>query len=301
MLTPARTMLLVATLVSAVAVWTGAASADGTGPVTCDPQVQTCDVVVGGGGTTSPGSSGGSSGGRVCRDKHDNHVVRCWRADLGWFGYDGCYYKSQRMSADELAAIDAKPNSKPGVWYMQNCFIDPTEVIANVSLVYRNNPPAPVPEVVALHAVSRLVLPKLTTVASPTGTQLVRLPSWWWSAPSSWRVQSATASVPGISVTATATPVKAVWNPGDGTGEVTCAGAGTPWKPGTDPLASSPTCGHTYARSSASAEGGAFTLTATVVWRVTWVGGGTSGTEPDLRTTTTVPVRVGESQTVITR
>jgi hypothetical protein len=278
----------------------GTAKAD-TGPVVCDTADPSCDINVDQPGTGEPGDGGGSTGNRVCKDKHDDHIVPCWRDDLGWYGYDGCYYDDTKMSDGDLEVIGEKPRDKPGVWYNKNCFIDPTEVMADYSLVYLNQPPAPVVRLVALHATSRLVLPKLTTQASPAGAQLVRLPSWWWTAPASWRVESATASVPGISVTATATPYKAVWNAGDGSNTVTCAGPGTVWKPGGDPMAASPTCGHTYQRSSASAAGGAFSLTATVHWRITWTGGGTNGTEPDLRTTTTTPVRVAESQTVITR
>jgi hypothetical protein len=134
---------------------------------------------------------------------------------------------------------------------------------------------------------------------NPAGEQLVNLPTWLSVAASSWSQQSATASVPGFSITAVARPVEAVWSLGDGS-SVVCHGPGTVWKPGTDPVAASPDCGHTYTVSSAGARGGAFTVTVTLTWTVTWAGAGLAGTVPGLRTVGALPVRVGESQTVIT-
>lgn len=298
MLTPRRIMVLFAVIASLMAANTGIARADGT--VDCDTSDPSCDVNVEVPPSTGPGGGGGSTGERVCRNRFDNRVIPCWRDDLGWYGFDDCYYENADISDAELELIGMKPGSQPGVWYNRNCFLDVDEMSATYILVYLNQPPAPVTQLVALHATSRLVLPKLSTQVSPAGTQLVRLPSWWWTAPASWQVQSATAAVPGISVTATATPYRAVWDAGDGSDPVTCTGPGTAWQGG-DALASSPTCGHTYQRSSASASGGAFTLRATIFWRITWAGGGTTGAEPDLQTTVTAPVRVAESQTVISR
>jgi hypothetical protein len=133
---------------------------------------------------------------------------------------------------------------------------------------------------------------------NPSGDQLVNLPTWLSLDAGSWQSQSATASVPGVSVTATARPVRAVWSLGEG-GSVTCTGPGTPWQPGTDPMASSPDCGYTYRHSSARAPGSAFSVTVTVTWEVTWAGAGQSGTIAGLSTTGTVPVRVAESQAVL--
>jgi hypothetical protein len=82
---------------------------------------------------------------------------------------------------------------------------------------------------------------------------------------------------------------------GDGA-TVTCTGAGTPFQPGTDPKAPSPTCGHTYRTSSASQPGQAFPVTATVHWTVTWSGAGQGGTFPDMTTTGNAAFRVAESQ-----
>jgi hypothetical protein len=135
---------------------------------------------------------------------------------------------------------------------------------------------------------------------NPPGDQLANLPVWLSLDPTSWRPVSATASVPGVSVTATARPAKAAWSMGDG-GAVSCDGPGTVWKAGMDPKASSPDCPYTYRRSSAGSPGGRFTVTVTVTWEVTWAGAGQSGTVPGLTTTGSVSVRVQESQAVARR
>jgi hypothetical protein len=144
-----------------------------------------------------------------------------------------------------------------------------------------------------------LTLPGVAIRVNPAGDQLVGLPSWLSLDSASWRPQSATAAVPGVSVTATATPTQAVWSMGNGE-SVVCHGPGTPWRSGTDPVAASPDCGYRYSLSSAGAPGGAFTLTVTISWQVTWAGAGLAGTIPGLTTTGAAQVRVAESQTVIT-
>jgi hypothetical protein len=87
---------------------------------------------------------------------------------------------------------------------------------------------------------------------------------------------------------------------GDGS-TVVCEGPGTPWRPGLDPAGSSPDCGHRYLRASAGAPGGAFTVTVTVSWDVSWSGAGRSGAVPGLTTTSSLQLRVAESQALLTR
>jgi hypothetical protein len=89
--------------------------------------------------------------------------------------------------------------------------------------------------------------------------QIVFVPTWIWLGSESWGRRSATASVPGMSVTATATPVRLVVSTGDGAG-VTCTGPGMSWTAGSGAACSSPTCGYTYARA------GSFPLQAVVTW-----------------------------------
>jgi hypothetical protein len=150
------------------------------------------------------------------------------------------------------------------------------------------------PENVAAVAKSRLRLPSPTLAANPQRLQLVQLPTWLWLS-SGWAPVSATASVPGLAVTAIATPTSVTWSMGDGS-IVTCMGAGTPYAARTAPEASSPDCGHVYRRSSANQAGQAFPVTATVHWTVSWSGAGQGGTFPDITTTGSATFRVAESQ-----
>lgn len=128
--------------------------------------------------------------------------------------------------------------------------------------------------------------------------QLVNVPTWLWLA-GPWTQVQATAAVPGMRVTATAVPQLVTWRMGDGS-VVVCHGPGTPYQAGDNPASPSPTCGHTYRVSSASAPGGAFTVTATITWNVTWAGGGTAGTFAGLTTTASVQMPVAESEAIVT-
>jgi hypothetical protein len=202
----------------------------------------------------------------------------------------GCRYVPVDYSAPST------PSSEPGGWYMVLCSPDGKDPDSHgpVWVAAGAKPPAVSPEQVAETARKQLRLPSPSIAASPSGMQLVQLPTWLWLS-GGWSESSATASVPGVSVTATARPTSVTWTMGDGA-IVTCAGAGTPYKAGTDPKASSPDCGHVYRRSSAGQPGQAYPVTATVHWTVTWSGAGQGGTFPDMTTTGNASFRVAESQ-----
>ncbi|HSA48613.1 MAG TPA: hypothetical protein VLH10_00675 [Yinghuangia sp.] len=159
-------------------------------------------------------------------------------------------------------------------------------------------PPPPSPAQLAQVAVSRLVLPTPTVGTSPSGDQVVSVPTWLWVDGSSWEPVSATAAVPGVSVTATAVPVSAVWSMGNGE-SVTCTGPGTPYGPGSDPASGSPDCGYTYARSSAGQPSERFPVTVTVSWRVSWAGAGQSGVVEGMSRSASAGLRVREVQAVV--
>jgi hypothetical protein len=163
-------------------------------------------------------------------------------------------------------------------------------------------PVLPAPGVLAALARQTLGLPSPVIRSSPAqnALQLTNLPTWLWINPAEWVPESKTATVPGESVTATATPVSVTWHPGDGS-TVTCQGAGTPYASADNPAAASPSCGHTYTSSSAGQPGGAFRATATITWDVTWQGaGGAGGVLPPLFTTAVAAFRVAESQALNT-
>jgi hypothetical protein len=153
----------------------------------------------------------------------------------------------------------------------------------------------PSPQELAEQARTRLRFPSPHIEANPPGDKLVSLPTWLWLDRDSWGTRQATAAVPGVSVTAVATPKSVSWSTGDGD-TVTCSGPGTPFEAGGDASAASPDCGHTYRRSSATAPAQRFPVRATIHWTVTWSGAGASGTFPDLTTSAAAAFRVAEIQ-----
>ncbi|MGV9705343.1 ATP/GTP-binding protein [Streptomyces sp. NPDC003483] len=133
----------------------------------------------------------------------------------------------------------------------------------------------------------------------PVGKYIVGLPTWMWVAKSqtTYGPNTASASAGGVTVTATATVSKIVWKMGDGSA-VTCNGSGTPYTASYGKQ-ESPTCGHTYSRTSASEAGGKYTVTATSTWSVDWqvAGGGEAGQLTAIRQSQE-QVAIGELQVV---
>ncbi len=189
----------------------------------------------------------------------------------------------------------------PGGWFMVICSPDgkdpdshgPVWIPAGAS-----TQPTLSPEQVAEIARKRLRLPTPTITASPSGTQLVHLPTWLWLS-GGWTPAEETASVPGVSVTAVAKPASVTWSMGDGN-TITCTGPGTAFRAGADPKSGSPDCGHVYRHSSAGEPGQAFAVSATVHWTVTWSGAGQAGAFPNLTTTSSTSFRVAEAQALNT-
>jgi hypothetical protein len=71
---------------------------------------------------------------------------------------------------------------------------------------------------------------------------------------------TATAAIPGLSVTATATVTSTTWSTGDGVGDIVCDGVGVAWTPSAGDAAAP--CGHTYTTHGAEIYGGdPFTIT----------------------------------------
>jgi hypothetical protein len=277
---------------------------DGIGGVWCGGNIPRpgCDVNAGSGGRSggnhnAGNNSGGRGGDGKCRNPSGSEIP-CER-DGGWAGSDGCYYRPIELSAGTVSALGGQSGGEGG-WYQRMCYsvLGGDEQAIGAPVWIAGAPPVISPAVLARQARSRLNLPDVVIRTNPSGDQLVNLPIWLALDPTSWNAQSATASVPGVSVTATARPVKAAWSMGDGT-TVTCAGPGTTWTPGTDPASASPDCGHIYRHSSANALGGRYTVTVTVSWEVVWAGAGQSGTVPGLTTTGQLQTRVQESQAVV--
>ena len=105
-------------------------------------------------------------------------------------------------------------------------------------------------------------------------TQLVNLSSWIWLSAQTWKTYTATASIDGVSASATATPEEVVWNMGDGD-SVTCDGPGTPYE-ASQPSATTD-CSYTWTAPSSSEPGGVYDVSATTKWQVTWTAVGAAG------------------------
>jgi hypothetical protein len=234
--------------------------------------------------------------------------VPCSDPALGWFSAaDSCYYKALPGAPPPGVPVAPTTHSGSGAFYVKTCGLSGvrfTGVGVNQQVVWLASPPArgggsalPSPAVLAQSAVRRLGLPgpQIRTSPPADSQQLIFLPTWMWVS-GGWSSQSATAAVPGESVTATARPSKVVWSTGDGA-QVTCDGPGTPYTPGADPHAASPDCGHIYTQPSSTVPGGRYTLAATVFWQVNWSGGGASGAL-NVQRSASVPLLVVEAEAI---
>jgi hypothetical protein len=308
-----RTLRRYATLIASLALiaealaWCQTArAADGYGWTTCSsgPTDASCEVGARRNATRPPSATTAprarTADPTVCHDP-TGHVAPCYDPTLGALGSDGCYYKPSHPSPALQSALGG-PGAGPGGWYDMVCPGTPGTGGGTVWLA--GGPPtpagAPAPAGVAKTAVSQLKLPRPVVGISPAGTQYVRVPTWLWIPPASWAPRMATATAGGVTVTATATPIRVMWSLGDGS-TVTCRGPGTAWTPSADPTTGSSTCGHTYTQSSAANPAGVFSVTATITWTVSWAGGGQAGTVPNLTSRTTSTVKVAQVATVVTR
>ncbi len=146
------------------------------------------------------------------------------------------------------------------------------------------------PEELALVAADRAVsiAPDPDLRVSPRHIGLTGLRTFLWMRPP--RPIHATASVPGLTVTAYAQPHRYVWSFGDGARRTTTH-PGRRWtrrRPGN--------IGHTYERK------GSYQLAATIVWRATWnVNGGPARPLGTFTTTTQRPYRVREVIPILVR
>ena len=294
----ARSLLVVAGTAGAVALGAQSAFAgDGGGIWTsCSPSQQGCSVGAqssGGSGSTTSGvgsgaSTGPGTGPSSQTGESSPSTVTC--TDI-------------TPTANMLVAFGSpKPPAGKGHWVIVRCeFGTGLGFSSKLQWQADGKPALPDPVVLAAQAESKLTLAKPVVDSSPAAgkAQVVQLPTWAWLPRAQWAPLSATASVPGESVTATATPAQLSFSWGDGTSS-TCQGPGTPYVAGaSDASASSPTCGHTYLVTSAAAPGEQFPVTASLSWKISWAGGGQSGTFPDLATSTTVHWSVEQVESVL--
>lgn len=280
--------------------------------VSCPPQAHVCivDVSTPGGPGNASGSGNAAAGGREGEDvpcvvAATGEQVPCHEPAFGWLdAADGCYYR----------IVEPPPPDGPyweghypdGAIYLATCINGPRGIPgSNGGWVWRAAPPAGsgptiTPAQLAQQAVEQLALtgPAIRMTIEGDEMGIVGIPLWLWTevGPATWGPASATASVPGLSVTATATARQIVWEMGDGR-SVTCRSPGTPYYTGG---VTSPTCQHIYEQTSAGQPNEAFPVTATTTWDVAWAGGGDSGSLTVTRSSTS-SVRIGEVQVLVTQ
>jgi hypothetical protein len=200
----------------------------------------------------------------------------------------------------------------PGSWYFVKCPGRKLTIYTGALSWFPSGPPAVTgspavaPSALALRAAGSLTLPSPVINLNPSSFSVVNLSTWLWIPAQIWHSFRTTASAGGVTATATAVPATVSWSMGDGH-TVTCAGPGTPYQPALSPESQTTDCSYTYGSSSAgqpSADGdannGAFTLTATITWTVSWsaTGGVGGGPLPPLHTSSTVPVRVEQVESI---
>ncbi|MEV0254713.1 ATP/GTP-binding protein [Streptomyces sp. NPDC050732] len=142
------------------------------------------------------------------------------------------------------------------------------------------------PRVLARQAVDSMLLTG-PDIASPraAGKYTVGVPMWMWVEPSptTFGPNTASASLAGVTVSATAKVSSIRWSMGDGK-TVICHGAGTKYRVSYG-MTKSPDCGHLYRAGSKDRAGGRFKGTATATWAVEWhvTGGGEQGEFTEVR------------------
>ncbi|MDT0347811.1 hypothetical protein, partial [Streptomyces litchfieldiae] len=140
-------------------------------------------------------------------------------------------------------------------------------------------------EMLAELAYERVRVPDTEIQWNPSGTQKVNLATWIWLDEADFGPVSVTASLDayGLWATATATPTTLTLDPGTpdavthpATGE--CTDLGEPYREGM--AEETPPCGVTFLRATQDA--GAYPLTASLTWEITWEGSdGAGGVLPD--------------------
>jgi hypothetical protein len=184
----------------------------------------------------------------------------------------------------------------PGETYQLACFDATGTVVYSVFVVYQPGVRVVDSGTLARQASKTLPLdyPAVRTSPDTAVPQYVGVASWLWIDPAQWKPMSATASIPGLSATVTATPLRSEWDVGDGSEPVVC-GAGTPYDQSRPAAEQRTDCSHVFERASSTAADGVFHASVTVWWSVTWQAtDGAAGALPDAFRTSTFDLLVGE-------
>lgn len=239
-------------------------------------------------------------------------VYPCQDRAFGWFdNQDGCYYRSMTpQPAYDSELWEGHPDREGAIYQ----FMCPAWAGTGGGWRWRATSPQPAAVTsvqLAQNALATLTLPKPVPPTSPSGARLsdgrpytvVRVPTWYWTTPASYRAKTARAAAGPVWAQVTVTPVALTFAPGDAGNAASCSGPGKVWTPQASPWARAPGgCDYSYPRSTYGYPGGQLTATYGIVWRAIWVGsGGSGGSFPDVTTTATSRFAVAEAQAVIAK
>ena len=167
-------------------------------------------------------------------------------------------------------------------------------------------PPAVLVPALRDEVVARLPLPVPHVAPSDIrsdGLAFTQVPTFFWVAPGAgqWAPVAATAAVPAVSVTVTASPVRLRVDPGDGSPVVGCDGAPRVYRVGDDP-ATFDGCRVVFHHSSTVAPNGqSWPVTVTIDWHIAWTAtDGESGDLGVVGTSTVKALAVGEDEALVT-
>lgn len=186
--------------------------------------------------------------------------------------------------------------SETGRWFAEVC--DGDNLLAPVGGTLVPEGGLVDPAVLAERARRAVAIGSPAIHTSPDGDRRLytQVPTWFWVDDTWWQPYTITVTAGRVSTTLTATPRRAVWTAGDG-GVIPCEGPGIAWQPGMSDDATY--CKYTYRHSSAGRPNGAYPLTVTIEFDVSWnsnvgVAGGLAG----VTRTASREVQVGEIQAV---
>jgi hypothetical protein len=215
--------------------------------------------------------------------------------------WDGERLSAVRPVSEQLGTVDAMVNGED--YYLECTWTDTGVTDYAEVFTYQPGVSGPRLDAIARRVADQvpLVFPRPATSPAIDGEQITGLPTWLWIDPGGYRSFDAEATLAGLTVTVTATPLRVSWNLGDGSDPVVCDGPGTPYDLAVDDDAQHTDCSHVYRYVSAGEPGGLYHASATTTWSLAWEAStGETGTLPDVSRTTTFDLDVTERQAVVT-
>jgi hypothetical protein len=314
-------------LLAVVVVPAGSAHADEGNCVLVDDLEQLVCPVTGGGGTTPPPADGDglvqntSGGGRVVC-KYGGVEVPCTLYGYTWSNSAQCYWQQTTAPGGQtrtgyIYVVCASPSCfdfdasfaciQNNYWWPVGAGGQAAPPVVTVSSTTLASEALASTDITA----GPIRMTSNPVEVNPQSMAIVGIPVWIWLDPDSNTTGPVNiiANAGGVQVSAWVFLDTVTFDMGDGT-TITCevVGEGTeprqvgiPWTRPYAGQASPVGCGHTYQASSAHQINLAYPVTETATWHADWISTtGESGHIDNLTYTTTVHLRVGEIQTIIT-